>query len=155
MIKQRISISLAITALVSTVFSLFLVNFGFNFFISFLAFTLFQFIGFYFYGEYIKQKNARLAFQAELKNLEFLEKITTEVICPCDKRVATTIPLSLTEKNFYNCAGCNKKISVLLEPKTALATEPQDETFLDDPEFINQINELLKQQSNAIQRSSA
>lgn len=150
MIQQKLVISLSLTFLVSVIFSLFLLNFGFNFFYSFLFFTLLQFVGFYFYGEYVKRKNAKLALEAEIEGLKFLEKITAEVVCPCDKKIVTRIPLSLTEKNYYNCGGCNKKISVILEPRTALATEPQDETYLDDPEFIKQVNNLLQNQNNAI-----
>lgn len=151
MITQRIVVSLVITVAVSVIFSLFLLNFNFNFFASFAFFTLLQFVGFYFYGEFIKRKNAKMALEAELKSLEFFQKISTEVVCPCDKNVTTTIPVALNQKNYYTCSGCNKRISVYLEPKTALVTEPQDESSLDDPRFVSHVNELIRsQQSNVI-----
>jgi transposase-like protein len=132
---------------------LFLLNFSFNFFYSFLFFTLAQFIGFYFYGEYIKFINSKLAIEAEIKAMEEISKISTDVICPCDKRIVTTIPLNLKEKNEYICQGCTKKVSVFIETKTAIATEPMDETLLDDVKFIEEIKEIVKQQDD-LQRST-
>ena len=144
MIWQRLLISLGITILVSTVFSLFLLNFNFYFIYSFLFCTLFQFLGFYFYGEYVKFKNNKLAIDTELRALNELTKITTEVVCPCDRKLITTLPIMFHKKNEYICNGCNKKISVLLEAKTALATEPMNTSSLDDVQFMLNLEERLK-----------
>ncbi len=144
MIWKKLLVSFAITITVSIVFALFLLNFDFNFLYSFLFSTLLQIIGFYFYGEYAKFQNNRLAIQSELKALEELTKITTDVVCPCDRRLITTLPVMFHKKNEYICNGCNKKISVLLEAKTALATEPIDTSSLDDAQFMLDLREKLK-----------
>ena len=136
---KRIFYSLVITTLVSLVCSLFLLNFNFNFIYSLLFFTLLQFVGFFFYGEYIRLRDNKLAVLAEIKALEEISKITTEVVCPCDLRYTQNIPVSLKSKNEYVCGGCKKKISVIIEPKTALMTEPMNATLLDDPDFIKLI----------------
>ena len=146
--RSRIIRSLGITFSVSIVSSLFLLNFNFNFFYSFLFFTIGQFVGFYFYSEYIRLKNSRLTVEAEIKAMEEISKISADVVCPCDKRVVTTIPLSLKEKNEYICQGCTKKVSVFIESKTAIATEPMDMTLLDDAKFIAEIQEIARKQND-------
>lgn len=151
--KNQIIRSLSITFAVSLVCSLFLLNFNFNFVYSFLFFTLTQFVGFYFYGEYIRFKNNKFAIEAEIKAMEELSKVTTDVFCPCDKRVVTTIPLNLKDKNEYTCQGCLKKIAVFIETRTALITEPMDKTMLDDANFIAEVQEIARKQ-NDLQRSS-
>lgn len=145
MIWSKVLQSLAITCTVSIVFSLFLLNFNFNFLYSFLFFTLLQFVGFYFYGEFIKFKNSQLLAEAEIKAIEEISKVTADVICPCDRGIVASLPLSLHKKNEYICEGCNKRISVILEPKTALITEPMNTTSLDEPQFIEGIKKLVEE----------
>jgi hypothetical protein len=146
-IWKKLLISLGLTLSVSLIGSLFLLNFNFNFLYSFLFFTLLQFVGFFFYGEYIRLRNGRLAVLAEVKALEEISKVTTVVTCPCDRALKTSLPLSLHKKNDYMCAGCNKKISVIIETKTALATEPMNQTQLDDPTFIQAIEQIAEKNS--------
>ena len=147
---KRILFSIGITLLVSLVCALFLLNLNFNFLYSFLFFTLLQFVGFFFYGEFIKFKENKLAIMAELKGLEAISKISTNVECPCDRKVVQNIPVSLNSKTQYTCTGCLKKITVFIEPKTALATDPIDVTSLDDPEFIQSIAETLEKQKDVL-----
>lgn len=87
---------------------------------------------------------------AEIKAMEEISKVTTRVICPCDRGIVAEIPISLHNKNEYTCAGCSKKISVIIEPKTALATEPMDETLLDNKDFIVELEKKVKGTSNVI-----
>jgi hypothetical protein len=87
---------------------------------------------------------------AELKGLEAIARITAPVVCPCDKGIVQNIPISLNSKTQYTCDGCSKKITVFIEPKTALATEPLDVTSLDDPEFIQSITKTLEKQKNVL-----
>lgn len=87
---------------------------------------------------------------AELKGLEAISKISTNVECPCDRKVVQNIPVSLNSKTQYTCTGCLKKITVFIEPKTALATDPIDVTSLDDPEFIQSIAETLEKQKDVL-----
>lgn len=76
--------------------------------------------------------------------MEEISKITTRVVCPCDRGIVTELPISLHRKNEYTCTGCDKKISVIIEPKTALATEPMDETLLDNKMFIQDLENKIK-----------
>lgn len=101
-------------------------------------------MGFFFYGEYIRLKENKLAVLAEIKALEEISKVTTVVTCPCDRGIKTSLPLSLHKKNDYICSGCDKKISVLIETRTALATEPLDRTQLDDPAFIQAVEKIAE-----------
>ena len=87
---------------------------------------------------------------AEIKAIEEISKVTTQVICPCDRGIVAEIPISLHKKNEYTCTGCNKKISVIIEPKTALATEPMNDTLLDNKEFIVELEKKVKETSNVI-----
>ena len=147
---KRILFSVGITLLVSLVCALFLLNLNFNFLYSFLFFTLLQFIWFFFYGEFIKFKESKLAVMAELKGLEAMSKISANVVCPCDRKILQNIPVSLNSKTQYTCSGCLKRVTVFIEPKTALATDPIDITSLDDPEFIQSIAETLEKQKDVL-----
>ena len=133
---KRIALSLAITLAVSLVASLFMLNFNFNFIYTFLFTTLLQFLGFFFYGEYVRLRDSKFALIAEVKALEEISKISTLVACPCDRRIITEQPIDINGENTYMCEGCNKKIGILIQPKTVLLTEPLDQTLLDDPNFI-------------------
>jgi len=149
-IFKKLIYSLVITCFVSAVISLFLLNFQFNFFYSFVFFILLQFLGFFFYGEYVRLRDNRLAVMAEIKAMEEISKITTRVVCPCDRALVKNLPISLHKKNEYVCDGCNKKISVLVETKTALATEPMDETLLDDNKFLNEVAKKVEETKYAV-----
>lgn len=146
MIVKRIVYSVLITLLVSVVCSLFFLNFNFNFLYSLVFFTLLQFLGFFFYGEFIRLRDSKFAIMVELKAMEEISKITTTVVCPCDRALKKDIPISLHKKNEYMCEGCNKKISIILEPKTALLTEPMDRTLLDDKEFLKEVEQKVKEE---------
>lgn len=143
-VLKKLLYSFIITCLVSVVFSLFLLNFGFNFIYSSIFFILLQYLLFFFYGEYIRLRDNKLAILAEIKAMEEISKITTKVVCPCDRALVKELPISLHKKNEYICDGCNKKISVILEQKTALATEPMNDTLLDDKTFIREVEEKIK-----------
>jgi hypothetical protein len=123
-IAFKIIKSITITLAVSTTFSLFLFSIGYNFLYSFLFFTLLQFIGFYFYGEYVKRKTSRLLLDLEIKQTEIKSKQQATVVCPCDRNVETTIPININGDNTYKCPGCMKNISVYITTKTALTTTP-------------------------------
>ena len=134
--------SVFITIIVSSFLSLFLVNFSFPFLYSFLFFIGIQFLFFYFYGEYIIRKNNRLKIQAELKVLEENARQMSEVICPCDRRIVSKVPIDLSlDTNKYTCPGCSKNISVFVDFKTALSTDPISLNPLDLP-IVSQNDKL-------------
>lgn len=135
--------SLILTAGVAAAFSFFLLSFGINFFQSFIALIVIQFIFFYFYGEYLKRKNAKLTIEAELRLAEENSKQTTVVTCPCDRNIETVIPINLNSDNNYMCPGCNKNISVFITTKTALATTPVTVNPLEGPIFMESLDKII------------
>jgi hypothetical protein len=142
----KICKSLFLTISISILFGLFFFNVGYNFYISSIFFFIIQIIGFYFYGDYIKRKTAFQEAELQLKMNAELKKISADVTCPCDKKVQMTIPINMNEDNFYTCSQCNKKVTVLVETKTALRTDPIDVNgdILAHPVIIKEVEERIK-----------
>lgn len=101
-------------------------------------------IGFYFYGEHVKRKNAEIQAQLELESAIQLKKITADVVCPCDKKVETTIPIDMNGDNSYICSQCDKKIKVIVTTKTFLKTDPISQDPLLDEKVLKNFDEALK-----------
>ena len=143
-ILKKLLYSLAITICVSILGGLFCLNFGFNFWITSSFFFILQFIGFYFYGEHVKRRNAIIEAEFEMIAASELAKITADVVCPCDKKVQTTIPIQMNIDNSYTCSQCSKRIGVILDVKTALKTEPLQQDPLVNPIVAKNVEEALK-----------
>jgi hypothetical protein len=143
-ILKKLIYSLAITISVSILGGLFCLNFGFNFWITTLFFFILQFIGFYFYGEHVKRRNAIIEAELEMIAAAELAKITADVVCPCDKKVQNIIPIEMNVDNSYTCSQCNKRIGVIVDVKTTLKTEPLEQNPLADPLVIKNVEEAIK-----------
>jgi hypothetical protein len=143
-ILKKLIYSLAIPISVSILGGLFCLNFGFNFWITTLFFFILQFIGFYFYGEYVKRRNAIIEAELEMIAAAELAKITADVVCPCDKKVQNRIPIEMNVDNSYTCSQCNKRIGVIVDVKTTLKTEPLEQNPLADPLVIKNVEEAIK-----------
>ena len=141
---HKIIYSFIITLSISILGALFLLNFNFNFWLTSVFFFILQIIGFYFYGEYVKRKNAQIQLQLELEAAIQLKKITADVVCPCDKKVETTIPIDMNGDNSYICSQCDKKIKVIVNTKTFLKTDPIDQDPLISEKVLKNFNEALK-----------
>jgi hypothetical protein len=141
---RKIVYSFLATLAVSILGGLFLLNFGFNFWITSIFFFLLQLVVFYFYGEHVKRKNAFIQAQLELEAAIELKRITADVVCPCDKKVETTIPIDMNGDNSYICAQCDKKIRVIVQTKTVLKTDPIVENPLVNPKVLHNFEEALK-----------
>jgi len=142
--------SIVITFIVAASVSYFITFFGVPFIQSFALFIVIQFLGFYFYGQYIKNKNRKIALQRELKEIEELNRQSTVVNCPCDRNIQANIPIDINGENQYICPGCNKNIAVYITTKTALATTPLSVNPLESPIFLESIEQKLKEQKNAV-----
>jgi hypothetical protein len=143
-IVRKLFYSLSLTLIISVMAGLFFLNFQFNFWATAIFFFILQIVGFYFYGERVKRKNAVIQAQLELLAASELRKITADVVCPCDKKVQSTIPIEMNAENSYICGQCNKRISVLLEVKTALKTDPILQDPLKSAEILTTVEEALK-----------
>lgn len=144
LIFKKLLYSLFLTTVISVLGGLFFLNFQFNFWATTVFFFVLQIVGFYFYGEHVKRKNAAIQAQLELLAISELKKITADVVCPCDKKVQSTIPIEMDSDNSYICGQCSKRISVLLQVKTALKTDPILEDPLKNPKLLNTVEEALK-----------
>lgn len=142
--------SIFLTFIVAAAISYFISFFGIPFLQSFFLFIVVQFLGFYFYGQYQRNKNIKITLQKELKEIEEFNKQSTTVNCPCDRNIETTIPIDVNGDNQYMCPGCNKNISVFITTKTALATNPLSINPLESPIFLESVEQKLKEQKNAI-----
>jgi hypothetical protein len=140
--------SITITALVSTTAGYFLSAFGVPFIHTFVFCIAVQFLFFYFYGEFLKNKRNRFIRDLELKEIEEQNKQSTVVVCPCDRNIQTIIPIDIEGINNYICPGCDKNISVQVTTKTALATTPVTLNPLDSPIFLDNLEEKLKRNAN-------
>lgn len=143
-ILKRIIYSFLITLTISFLAGLFFLNFGFNLWVTTSFFFILQVIGFYFYGESVKRKNFYEEAQLELAALAELKKITADVVCPCDKKVESTIALDMSTDNSYICSQCTKRIGVILDVKTVLKTDPLSEDPLKNPILLHNVEEALK-----------
>lgn len=67
----------------------------------------------------------------------FMEKITNdriseytkqgvEVTCPCSRAIKNLIPIQLNTDNSYKCLDCARNVTVNVEVKTFLETQPVD-----------------------------
>lgn len=129
---RRLFISLALTLSIAGICSWPLTYLGINFFSGLASFTVLQFVGFYFYTEYVRRKNTLQEQAFILAREAELSKQGAEVICPCDRNIKCFVPIILNEYNSYNCPGCKKDIHVMINYKTALVTTP----VTDPPEVV-------------------
>lgn len=121
---KRLLVSLAITFSVAAICAWPLTYLGIGFLSSWLFFSAIQFIGFYFYSEHVRRKMALQEQAFILAQEAELSKQGAEVTCPCDQGIKCFVPISLNERNEYNCPGCKKDINVFVDLKTALVTTP-------------------------------
>ena len=88
----------------------------------FLAISLIQII---FYQIYLKILSLYIQ-RIKLDKLKEYSKQGVEVSCPCYRENKVFIPIRLNGNNDYKCLECNKNVSVNVDIKTFLATEPLD-----------------------------
>lgn len=49
-----------------------------------------------------------------------------EVTCPCSRAIKNLIPIQLNTDNSYRCLECSRNVSVSIDVKTYLETQPID-----------------------------
>lgn len=134
---QKAVFSICLTLLVGCLLSWPFTFLGINFFSGLAFFVALQFVGFYFYRDYIDRKMALKAEQLIIMREAELSKQGAEVVCPCDRQIRSFVPIMLNERNDYVCPGCNKDINVSVKLKTYLTTIPVVDTVED---IVNKIN---------------
>lgn len=126
---QRATYSFLLTSLVSALLAWPLTFFGVWFLSGFGFFTVLQFVGFYFYRDYVSRKIAIEEQKLVVAREAEFSKQGADVMCPCDRQVKCFVPVILNQRNEYKCPGCNKDISISVNLKTALITTPVVDTL--------------------------
>jgi len=142
-ILYKLAKGLGITIVVSSIVSISLGIFFSNYIAWFLLATLLQFLVFYIVGEVVKRNNSKKMAEYILRQSEIQAQQSATVVCPCDKRINTTLPIRLNTDNTYECAGCKKDIVVNIELKTALITTPISVNPIDTPLLEEHVKQLL------------
>ena len=66
-----------------------------------------------------------------IQKLKEYSKQGVEITCPCYMENKAFIPIRLNEINDYKCLECGKNVSVKVDVKSFLATEPIDGDQID------------------------
>jgi hypothetical protein len=107
---------------ISTCIALSLSNDKFQFFKYFIVSCIIQVI---LYQLYVRILKAYYDF-LNYKKIEQYNQQGVEITCPCYREKKALIPIKLNQINDYKCLDCNKNVSVNVDVKTFLATEPLD-----------------------------
>jgi len=107
---------------VSTCIALAFTNNIFDFLKYFGVATLIQIILYQIYVRILKAYYDFLSY----KKLEQYNQQGVEITCPCYREKKALIPIKLNQVNDYKCLDCNKNVSVNVDVRTFLATEPLD-----------------------------
>lgn len=107
---------------ISTCIALSLSNDKFQFLKYFIVSCIIQVI---LYQLYVRILKAYYDF-LNYKKLEQYNQQGVEITCPCYREKKALIPIKLNQINDYKCLDCNKNVSVNVDVKTFLATEPLD-----------------------------
>ena len=86
--------------------------------------TVIQFLGYYIYQEILITYYGIQARKIEAEMLKELSYQTVEVECPCSSKARQNINLRLNEDTQYECNTCKKRINVVVNISTTLATIP-------------------------------
>lgn len=143
----KIAQSITVTLTVAAVFAFVCYSFVGNFLPWFLFFNIVQFLGFYFLGEFFKNKNNKLVIDTQIKEIEIKNQQSVDVICPCDMAIRTRVPIKLDRENTYTCGKCRKDIIVLIAAKTALMTSPVPTNILEESHVVESVNRLIDKQN--------
>jgi len=129
--------SLLLTIVVAAAAAWPLTYIGITFLSLFSFFITLQFVGFYFYSDRMQRKALLEEQRLLVEREKALAMQGMDVACPCDRRVEAFVPINLNDRNEYTCPGCDKTISVYVEPRTALVTTPVDTSMLNELRIPN------------------
>lgn len=118
---SRVTISLAITSLVSVLAGLLFAGHFWNVF--FLVFIL-QVLFFYFFNSVYENKLIEKAQQLKLEEFKEQNKQVITVECPCDQKTRQDVSMRFDREVIYQCGKCQKNIKALANVKTVQTTEP-------------------------------
>lgn len=121
---KRLVFQLITLLIVSSLSGAFFISIGSNFLIGFLVGLVVQFATYFGFTSildvYAVLQNKKLE-NERIKEYSFQ---SLEVTCPCYKQNRQVIPVRLNTDIKYKCTECEKSVSVLITPETAVVTEP-------------------------------
>ena len=117
---------LAILIVVSSSIAFFLLQFNINFWATFLAATVAQFVIWEIVRYVVSVRTAAKAAEMEIQILEELGKQTISIPCAACKKVNLT-PIRLDINNTFKCDECGKENAVYIEVESAQVTNPLGE----------------------------
>jgi len=139
---KKLVFQLLTLILISCLTGLFFISIGSNFIIGFLSGVVLQFATYFGFTALIDLYAAIQNKKLENERLKELSFQSLEVTCPCFKQIKQIIPIRLNTDIKYKCLECNKTVSVLITPETAVVTEPivNTEISLTNKEIISKLS---------------
>ena len=140
LILGKVFQSLLITCTVSTFCSLIFTLFGVSFWYTFAIVCLLQWITNYVVHVYIKEKNLKEMYLAELSKLEDLSTLLNCAYCNT-QNVVTFLPESVTDFKCTNCNNINHvKLNFTISRSTGSAPDMQEiQNIIKEPQTNNNI----------------
>jgi hypothetical protein len=115
--------SLALTAVVASLFGLAGRTIIGTFWGWFWISTLIQFLGFMIANSYLIQKDQIALQKAENEALEYLSKFTIKLVCSYCQQT-NLVPIQLNQRNSFKCEGCNQVNGVSMQFMATSLTTP-------------------------------
>lgn len=123
LVLKVITLSLAITTLVSTLFGFAGSTIVGTFWGWFWVSLLFQVIGFAIVNSFLTQRDSIAQQQAETEMLDKLSKFTIKLTCAYCQQPNIT-PVQLNQRNTFKCESCNQVNGVSMQFMATTVTSP-------------------------------
>jgi hypothetical protein len=106
-----------------------------------------QFLGFYAYQTAVVAYYGIQARKIEADMLKELSYQTVEIECPCSLKCKQNVNLRLNEDTQYECIQCQKKLNVVVDVSSLLATNPVKTDIETFDELLKKAKEKAEKQS--------
>lgn len=116
----RLLLLLSISTVTGVIFN----AFGLSLYLGIFFGLCIQFVFNYAFNQWLISSAALRNKELENARIKEFSYQGVEVTCPCHKQNKEIVPFRFNTDNRYKCTDCSKTIVVLVEPYTAIATEP-------------------------------